>query len=76
MRSGRTATVPERVLNFLRDHLGETFCDDCIAKNVSANRYMAQQATLPFGLTSDFNRGHGKCTVCGSMKLVIKAVKH
>jgi hypothetical protein len=25
MRSGRTATVPERVLNFLRDHLGETF---------------------------------------------------
>jgi len=67
-------TVPERVLAFLRDHRTLAYCDDCIAKNVGINRYMAQQATLPFGLTSDFNRRFGVCSECGESKLVIAMV--
>ena len=67
-------TVPERVLAFLRDHCPLAFCDDCIAKNVGINRYMAHQATLPFGLTSDFNRGFGACAGCGQLKLITAMV--
>ena len=67
-------TVPEKVLAFLRERRTLAFCDDCIAKNVGINRHMAHQATLPFGLTSDFNRGFGVCAGCGQSKLVTSMV--
>src|SRR5262249_11210346 len=73
--SSNPVTVPEKVLAFLRDHLTRTFCDDCIAQNVGINRHMAHQATLPFGLTSDFNRGFGVCAGCGLSKLVTAMVR-
>lgn len=74
-RTLSTLTVPERIRDFLREHRGLAYCDDCIAKRVRINRYMAQQATLPFGLTSDFSRDDGPCSACSQIKLVIKATR-
>jgi hypothetical protein len=68
-------TSPERVRDFLREHCGLAYCDDCIAKRVGINRYTSQQATLPFGLTSDFGRDDGRCSECDRTKRVIKAIR-
>jgi hypothetical protein len=68
-------TVPERVRDFLREHLGLAYCDDCIAKKVGITREMSHMATLPFGLTSDFDRDKGKCSGGDHIKLVIKALR-
>ncbi len=68
-------TVPERVLAFLSERHGLAFCDDCIAKHVGINRHMAHQSTLPFGLTSDFERAYGSCSGCGESKLVTAMIK-
>jgi hypothetical protein len=51
-----SGTVPERIFEFLEVRPGASFCDDSIAKLIGINRYMAQQSTLPFGLTRDFKR--------------------
>ena len=67
--------MPERVRNFLREHLGLAYCDDCIAKKVGITRQMSEMATLPFGLTSDFDRQEGECSGGHHTKLVIKALR-
>jgi hypothetical protein len=75
MNTDPAGTVPERILAFLKGRPGDAYCDDSIAKLVGINRYMAQQSTLPFGLTSDFKRAYGACADCGNWKLVIAWVK-
>jgi hypothetical protein len=74
-RTLSSPTVPERVRDFLREHLGLAYCDDCIARKVGITRQMSQMASLAFGLTSDFDRDEGKCSGGDHIKLVIKALR-
>ena len=37
---------PAKVTNFLRTHMGQRYCDDCLTEIIPlANRHEAQQAT-------------------------------
>jgi hypothetical protein len=66
-------TVAEKILQHLRAHRPEAFCDDCLAVAIGANRHQTQQATHPFGLTSEFDRREGQCAGCTRERLVIRA---
>jgi hypothetical protein len=48
-----TITIAERVKNFLTEHEGKPYCDDCIADQLGLRgRQQAQQVTLAFGNTA------------------------
>jgi hypothetical protein len=62
-------TIPERIKNFLREHEGTAYCDDCLAGELGLpKRQEAQQATSSFGGTGNFIRSKGLCHICGKDK--------
>jgi hypothetical protein len=61
---------------FLREQLGKTYCDDCIAQKIPLKRrQQAQRVTGALAMTGDFVRESGGCAECGADKLATKAVK-
>ena len=67
-------TREESVVQYLRTHVGKTFCDDCIAEQIGMNlRQQARNATAGLGKSSDFSREDGICSKCGKSKKVTKA---
>jgi hypothetical protein len=72
-------TVPKRIYDFLHSNSEKDFCDNCIANKVprssegSINRHQAQQATMAFEVTREFERSQRECSVCSKVKKVIRA---
>lgn len=66
------ATVPERVVEYLRGR-PVPICDDCLTKALGLKqRQQSAAITATLALTSDFNRYDGSCTDCvGPSKRVI-----
>ena len=66
--------IPEQVTNFLRQHKGKSYCDDCIRTHEGLNhREQSQRVTCTLALTKEFTRKRGLCVECGGDKLVTKA---
>ena len=67
-------TVPERIVEFLKEHKGQPYCDDCHTVDLAlARRLQAQQTTKPLGATTGYEREMGKCSLCGNEKMVTAA---
>jgi hypothetical protein len=71
-----TITIAERVKNFLTEHEGTPYCDDCIASQLRLmRRQQAQQVTLAFGNRDNFLRGKGLCFECNKDRQVVRFSK-
>ena len=68
-------TIAERVSDWLKQQKSGAFCDDCIKEKLTlSRRQQAFRVTSALGTTHEFQRQSGVCSVCGSTKLVTKAV--
>jgi hypothetical protein len=72
-------SIPQRIVDFLRQHQGSYFCDDCVAIDLKMKqRQEVQTVTATLALCSGYLRIDGHCSECdpkasGRSKLVIKA---
>jgi hypothetical protein len=58
-------TEAEQIVGFLQKNKPKAYCDDCITEELGLKRRQrAERVTLPLGLTSDFERAKGVCSVC------------
>jgi hypothetical protein len=70
-------TNPERVHKFLTDRTPAPVCDDCIASNAAVTpRQQVNPIAGAFGLTTDFDRAKGTCTICKAEKLVTRSLRY
>lgn len=70
-------TEAEQITGFLQKNKPKAFCDDCITSELGlTRRQRAARVTNPLGLTSDYVREKGTCSVCKNdrPKFVIHAV--
>jgi hypothetical protein len=67
--------TPERVYGFLRDRAPDPVCDDCIAKGTGASRETVNPLTHTLGLTRDFDKVRGRCSMCHGAKLVTRSLQ-
>jgi len=68
---------PEQIHRLLTDRTPEPLCDDCIATVSGISpRQQINVIARSFGLTTDFDRAHGKCAKCGGDKLVTRSLRH
>ena len=69
-------TNPERVHQFLKAHLRQGFCDDCVVKFTEVDRYEVNTIALTLALfPNEFTRAQETCSQGCSKhaKLVTKA---
>lgn len=70
-------SIPERVYNLLRQHTPAPICDDCIAKHAEiAPRQQVNPIATALGLTTDFARVKGACSMCKIEKLVTRSLRY
>lgn len=70
-------TVPERIHKFLTERTPEPICDDCIAERSDVSpRQQVNPIASALGLTTDFRRGHGTCSICKNDKLVTRSLRY
>ena len=68
-------TVLEDVRNLIGAMSPEAICDDCIAKRLELSvRQHANHKTRELSNGPAFDRRRGSCSVCGSVKLVIRRI--
>jgi hypothetical protein len=68
---------PELIFRFLTDRIPAPFCDDCIAAQTGVSpRQQVHPIATAFGLTTDFSRVKGVCSLCKNDKLVTKALRY
>jgi hypothetical protein len=64
-------TVPERVIQWLRERKGHGYCDRCIAESLKlARTQQAQQATSALGKTHGYWQVRAACYECGETRKV------
>jgi hypothetical protein len=69
-------TNPTRVYRALRERTPEAVCDDCLAEETGVGRQSVNPWTEILGLTTDFDKKHGKCSVCQNEKLVTRSLRY
>ena len=70
-------TIPEPVYAFLRDRTPASVCDDCLAKQADVSqRQTVNTIASAFGLTTDFARQNGTCSLCHGEKLVTRSLRY
>ncbi len=68
---------PETIYRFLTDRTPIPFCDDCLAEQTDITpRQQINVIARALGLTTDFDRAHGACSVCHSEKLTTRSLRH
>jgi hypothetical protein len=69
-------TNPERIYSFLRQHAPASICDDCLAKHAQVEpRQQVNPIASALGLTTDFTRAKGACSLCKGEKLVTRSLR-
>ena len=58
---------------FLRDKMGLSFCESCVALAVKLSLQQTREALSGLGEFSDFKVSPGQCSSCGREKSVILA---
>ena len=71
-------TNPERIYKFLRERTPAPVCDDCVASHAEVSpRQQVNPVATALGLTTDFGRGKGTCSIChDDNKLVTRSLRH
>jgi hypothetical protein len=75
-RSAAQGHRPPRVYGVLREHTPKAICDDCVAKETNVGRTSVNPWTEILGLTTDFDKKHGKCSICQAEKLVTRSLRY
>ena len=69
-------TGPERVHKFLTARTPAPVCDDCIAAHADVSpRQQVNPIAATLGLTTDFSRDKGNCSMCKADKLVTRSLR-
>lgn len=72
-----TMSNPERIYTFLRQHTPAPICDDCVAKQAEVEpRQQVNPIASALGLTTDFVRAKGTCSICKGEKLVTRSLRY
>ncbi len=72
----RTMTHPEAIYRLLVKFAPEAVCDDCISRGADIHpRQQVNPIASALGLTNDFERKRGTCSVCKSEKLVTRSLR-
>jgi hypothetical protein len=66
-------TLYHRLRDWLREHSGSCFCDECIAKDNEASRKNVSIATRRLGTETGFSKYTAKCDSCGVSRAVTRA---
>jgi hypothetical protein len=70
-------TSPERVHKFLTQRTPSPICDDCIAIHAHVSpRQQINPIAATLGLTTDFSRAKGTCSMCKADKLVTRSLRY
>ncbi|MEZ5765006.1 MAG: hypothetical protein R3D69_12675 [Xanthobacteraceae bacterium] len=70
-------TNPERVFGFLTKKTPWPVCDDCIGVHSDVSpRQQVNPIAAALGLTTDFHRARGECSMCKNEKLVTKSLRY
>jgi hypothetical protein len=71
-------TIPQRIHEYLTSRTPARFCDDCIAKEAEiAQRQDVNPITGVLGLTTDFEKIRGTCSLCKhDEKLVTRSLRY
>jgi hypothetical protein len=75
-RSGEGNTIPERIHRYLTARTPEPICDDCVAQGSDVNRETVNPITQTLGLTTDFAKVRGTCSLCKNEKLVTRSLRY
>jgi len=68
---------PEQIHRLLTGRTVEPLCDDCLAAVSGISpRQQVNLIARSLSLTTDFDRAQGKCSECGSQKLVTRSLRH
>jgi hypothetical protein len=66
-------TAKTKVDQWLRDHEGQEFCDDCLGTRTHlGGRRPVWRATKLLAAESGYHREKKTCPICGSNRMVIK----
>jgi hypothetical protein len=69
-----TRTVPKRIVDFLLERRGRSYCDACIQERLGLKwRQQVQLITATLAVTDSYERGLEKCSTCSETKQVIFA---
>src|SRR4051812_48764077 len=63
-------TLYHRVHDWLREHAGNCYCDDCIAQAQEAPRKSVSIATRRLGTEAGFSKYNATCDSCGDQRAV------
>lgn len=67
----------EQVFQFLTERTPPPVCDDCVALQTEISpRQQVNVIARALGLTTDFDRAQGVCSICKSEKLVTRSLRH
>lgn len=67
-------TIPAKVADFLRTHKDQSYCDECLRKNLGLARHQqVQQITSTLATVGCFRRETSRCSICSETRLVICA---
>ena len=66
-------TLYHQVRDWLRQHSGSCFCDECVARETETSRKNVSIATRRLGTEGDFSKYTGKCDSCGTSRAVTRA---
>jgi hypothetical protein len=70
-------TSADRVYKFLREQTPAPVCDDCVASHAHVTpRQRVNPIASALGLTSDFRREKGACSLCKGEKLVTRSLRY
>ena len=69
-------TIPARVHGFLTEPTPKPVCDECVAEGASVPRENANLITEALGLTTDFAKARGTCSLCRHIRLVTRSLRY
>jgi len=69
---GEVMDAIERVANVLLASRGNTYCDSCLASNLTLQtRQEVQQVITALASSASFQRSFSSCSICGRERIVI-----
>lgn len=66
-----TARRADEVTQFLREHPGHAFCDECLAEKAQVGVRDVRRARIALAGLHEFDQERWLCSVCFALKLVI-----
>ena len=71
---GRSIRHRTRATDFLKTNAGISYCDDCVRERLEITRaHLTERDMHDVAIQAGFTRELGKCSVCGTQRVITKA---